>query len=154
MVIVPRITTLFKISCLQFYFGEVYIPDRAIEGYNSEDIPVAGNPAPKGGISIHVSFLFCGNKEVDQCRDEGQAIAAEEIPLLQMSELLSTKLVVECEENIQSHGEGPVSISWHEPRKVSEWACSIRRLLTSGSRKLGIDIMHHCNAQFEQLFGP
>ena len=63
-----------------------------------------------------MALALSGDKEVGECRDERQAIAAHEIPFLQTSKLLCTVLVVEGEQNVQSHGKGPVGISRHEPR--------------------------------------
>ncbi len=55
---------------------KLYLPDRTIEGYDSEDIPFARNPTPKGSISIHMPLVFRGDKEVGECRDEWEAVAA------------------------------------------------------------------------------
>jgi hypothetical protein len=94
---------------------DLCLPDRTVEGGDSEDIPFTRDPAPKSGISIHVPLRLCSDKEVRECRDKWQAVAAQEIVLLEASKLVCAKLVVEGKENIQGHGKGPVSISRHEP---------------------------------------
>ena len=93
----------------------MHIPDRTIESGNSEDIPFARDPAPKSGVSIHMSPFLGSHEKVGQSRDEGQAVAAQEIVLFQTPKLICPKFIVEGQENVQSHSKGPVSISWHEP---------------------------------------
>ena len=78
----------------------MHIPYRTIESGNSEDIPFARDPAPKSGVSIHVSPLLRCHEEVGQSRDEGQAVAAQEIVLLQTPKLICPKFIVEGQENV------------------------------------------------------
>jgi hypothetical protein len=118
----------------------ISLPDRAIEGSNSHDIPIRSNPAPKGSIPVHPALARNGDPDVNKRRNERKTVAAEEIPFLQTTKLLGTILVVESEENVESHGKCPVRISRHKPRRhqyLKSEFCTQRRTSGSGSPEAG-----------------
>lgn len=52
------------------------LPDRSIEGCNTEDIPLWTNPAPQCRIPVHLALSRCLDEDVRQSDDECQAVAA------------------------------------------------------------------------------
>jgi hypothetical protein len=54
-------------------------------------------------------------EEIDECRNEWYAVAEENVPPLEQTELLCIVFSKECQVNIARHGECPQGIGGHEP---------------------------------------
>lgn len=97
----------------------MYLPNRAVEGCNTHDIPFGGNPAPQSCVAVHSTPFLCGHEDECQRNYERNAIAGEEVRYLHLAKLLGVKLAVECQPDIHSHGQGPECVCGHEPESVS-----------------------------------
>lgn len=91
------------------------IPNWTVERCNSPDIPLWRNPAPQEGVAVYSTTSRVLHKDEYKRWDQWNAIAEHKIRNLHSSESRSVELVVECEVDIDSHGERPECISRHEP---------------------------------------
>lgn len=95
----------------------VTLPDRTVEGSNTEDIPRCADPAPQGRVTVHLSLVRGGYKGDADGNNEGDAVADKEIGKLHLPQPPRVELVVERQVDVHSHGKCPERIRRHEPRK-------------------------------------
>lgn len=111
------------------------LPDWAIEQVHAIVVPFAGNPTPKGRVTVHTAAFLVLDPEQDESQEEGKTKAEENIVLFKILELSSTITPVEGQVDIQSHNESPQGISWHEP--VNEVSIKSKTEFEKTGRKWG-----------------
>jgi len=90
-------------------------PDRAVESCNPENVPVGADPTPERCVSVHPPLCGRRDEDVGKGYDKGDSVAADEIGRFHSAQPLRVKLEVKSEVDVHSHGQGPESISRHEP---------------------------------------
>lgn len=90
-----------------------HLPYNIIKGCDTKNIPFVRYPAPRGRRPINSNPVSIFDEEEDECWYERDAVAAQQIDGLNLSQRSGVVFVVKGKIDVDGHGQRPIYIGWH-----------------------------------------